>query len=85
VLKIADFGWSRYKEGKRNTFCGTLDYLSPEMITGDSHDEKIDIWTLGVIMYELIHGYPPFSNSKNSLNKSKHLKITFCLRKHFRK
>lgn len=60
-LKIADFGWSNVDDSYRNTFCGTPDYLSPEMIKGIGHNEKLDIWTLGVLMYELMHGRPPFS------------------------
>ncbi len=62
-LKIADFGWSNTKDDLRNTYCGTPDYFSPEMIKGSGHSEKLDIWTLGVLMYELIHGKAPFTPS----------------------
>ena len=60
-LKIADFGWSNKVNGIRTTFCGTPEYLAPEMIRGQHHDEKLDMWTLGVLMYELLHGVSPFS------------------------
>lgn len=60
-LKLADFGWSVHTPlHKRTTLCGTLDYLPPEMILGQQHDEKVDNWSLGVLTYEFIVGRPPF-------------------------
>lgn len=46
--------------GRRSTLCGTLDYLPPEMIEGKTHDEKVDLWSLGVLCYEFLVGKPPF-------------------------
>lgn len=40
--------------------CGTLDYLPPEMVVDQPHDNKVDIWGLGILCYEFICGYPPF-------------------------
>lgn len=45
---------------RRTTLCGTLDYLPPEMIEGKAHDEKVDLWSLGVLCYEFLVGKPPF-------------------------
>lgn len=60
-LKIADFGWSVHSpSSRRMTLCGTLDYLSPEMIEGKPHSYAVDIWSLGVLCYELLVGLPPF-------------------------
>ncbi|ERE70358.1 aurora kinase A [Cricetulus griseus] len=60
-LKIADFGWSVHApSSRRTTLCGTLDYLPPEMIEGRMHDEKVDLWSLGVLCYEFLVGMPPF-------------------------
>ncbi|KAF5367299.1 hypothetical protein D9757_010113 [Collybiopsis confluens] len=67
-LKIADFGWSVHAPGKRRkTMCGTLDYLSPEMIQGKEHNEKVDYWALGVLTYEFLIGNPPFED-RDSVN-----------------
>lgn len=59
--KLADFGWSNTEDGYRNTYCGTFDYLAPEMIKGTGHGEKLDVWTLGVLLYEMLEGTPPFA------------------------
>lgn len=60
-LKIADFGWSVHTpSSRRSTLCGTLDYLPPEMIEGKTHDQKVDMWSLGVLCYEFLVGKPPF-------------------------
>ena len=62
-IKLTDFGWSNYInfEGEqRLTFCGTPIYLAPEMIQNLGHDEHVDIWCLGVLLFELLTGFPPF-------------------------
>ncbi|OQS06407.1 aurora kinase [Thraustotheca clavata] len=60
-LKLADFGWSVHAPtSRRNTMCGTLDYLAPEMCEHKPHNEMVDIWTLGILMYEFLVGEPPF-------------------------
>ncbi|XP_061487198.1 aurora kinase A isoform X2 [Rhineura floridana] len=65
-LKIADFGWSVHApSSRRSTLCGTLDYLPPEMIEGRTHDEKVDLWSLGVLCYEFLVGKPPFEAQTN--------------------
>ncbi|XP_061689846.1 aurora kinase A [Syngnathoides biaculeatus] len=65
-LKIADFGWSVHTpSSRRSTLCGTLDYLPPEMIEGKTHDEKVDLWSLGVLCYEFLLGKPPFETKSH--------------------
>ena len=59
LLKV-DFGWSNFLNKPRKTYCGTFDYLAPEMIDKSGHDEKLDIWCLGVLAYELLTGKTPF-------------------------
>lgn len=64
--------------------CGTLDYLPPEMVEGKSHDEKVDLWSLGVLCYEFLVGKPPFETASNTETYRKITKVshwsleTFC-------
>jgi serum/glucocorticoid-regulated kinase 2 len=62
-LLLADFGLAKMiksKQDQTNSFCGTPEYLSPEMIIGSGHDHTVDWWTLGILLFELIVGITPF-------------------------
>ena len=63
--KLTDFGWSNYMQGdmKRTTVCGTPVYLAPEIINNRGHDEKVDIWCIGVLLFELLTGISPFQGN----------------------
>jgi len=72
TLKIADFGWSVHAPtSRRKTFCGTLDYLPPEMVTNQKHDARADVWGLGVLMYEFLIGKPPFEDASKKITYKK--------------
>lgn len=58
-LKLTDFGLSKQAK-ESNTFCGTPEYVSPEMLDGTGHDNTVDWWALGILIYELLAGIPPF-------------------------
>ena len=65
IAKLTDFGWSNYIQGeeKRNTVCGSPIYLAPEIINETGHDEKVDIWCIGVLLFELSTGTVPFAGN----------------------
>eukprot|EP01104_Vermistella_antarctica_P004139 TRINITY_DN14648_c1_g1_i1.p1 TRINITY_DN14648_c1_g1~~TRINITY_DN14648_c1_g1_i1.p1 ORF type:complete len:366 (+),score=135.55 TRINITY_DN14648_c1_g1_i1:47-1099(+) len=61
VIKIADFGFSKnFGEEKLMTSCGSPGYVAPEVLTCESYDKSVDMWSVGVIIYILLCGYPPF-------------------------
>lgn len=60
-MKLCDFGWAVCKGTElRSTFCGTPLYVSPELLKGQQYDEKIDVWAVGILTYELLIGDIPF-------------------------
>jgi serine/threonine protein kinase len=64
VVKLCDFGWATsWKDGKLGSFCGTLDYLSPEMAGKGQYDGSVDVWAVGVLAYELLTGKVPIKDA----------------------
>eukprot|EP00599_Poterioochromonas_sp_BG-1_P005139 CAMPEP_0173154120 /NCGR_PEP_ID=MMETSP1105-20130129/13288_1 /TAXON_ID=2985 /ORGANISM="Ochromonas sp., Strain BG-1" /LENGTH=399 /DNA_ID=CAMNT_0014070229 /DNA_START=350 /DNA_END=1549 /DNA_ORIENTATION=+ len=61
-IKIADFGFAkRVKDlSPKETACGTPGYVAPEILRGDKYGAEVDVWSMGVICYVLLAGYPPF-------------------------
>lgn len=61
-IKIADFGFAKKcsKPNSLTTQCGTPGYVAPEILEGKAYDTRADMWSLGVIVYILLGGYPPF-------------------------
>ena len=59
-VKITDFGFAKKVPERTFTLCGTPDYLAPEVIQSKGHGKAVDWWTMGILLYEFIAGYPPF-------------------------
>ena len=59
-VKITDFGFAKEIHDKTYTLCGTPEYLAPEIIMSIGHTCGVDWWALGILMFEMLSGYPPF-------------------------
>lgn len=65
--KVVDFGFAKViKNSKTFTLCGTPEYLAPEIVLGRGHDKSVDYWAFGILLYEMIAGYSPFSDPQVS-------------------
>jgi len=61
IVKVADFGFAKnFGEEKLVTSCGSPGYVAPEVLTEDTYTNAVDMWSVGVIIYILLSGYPPF-------------------------
>jgi cGMP-dependent protein kinase len=62
-IKLTDMGLAKFVIGKTYTTCGTPDYFAPELIASTGHTNAVDWWTLGILMFELMSGHPPFESA----------------------
>ena len=72
LLKVSDFGLAKYliprdENTPMYTACGTPNYVAPEIIVGKGYDNKVDCWSLGVILYVMLCGFPPFFDEDNEV------------------
>ncbi|KAI9018679.1 kinase-like domain-containing protein [Phycomyces nitens] len=59
-IKITDFGFAKHVPDNTWTLCGTPDYLAPEVIQSKGYTKAVDWWSLGILIFEMLAGYPPF-------------------------
>ncbi len=76
-IKLCDFGGAaKIEEGEeRKTFFGTYEYMAPEVIEGNNYNKSVDIWALGILLYELLHGYSPFRILERKDNMKEYYQI----------
>lgn len=86
-LKLIDYGLAKnVSEGQLATsYCGTPEYIAPEMVDGTGHDFGVDWWAVGVLVYEMLIGVTPFFNRNKQvlMSKIRHSKVVFPDRAHY--
>ena len=65
-VKLADFGLSKFIQDPTNSFCGSPEYMSPEMLLGEGHSFPVDFYSLGAILFEMLTGLPPHYSTNQS-------------------
>ena len=73
-VKLTDFGLCKESIDEStvtHTFCGTIEYMAPEILTRTGHGKAVDWWSLGALMYDMLTGAPPFTaeNRKKTIEK----------------
>ena len=79
-LTLCDFGWAKELSlENRSTFCGTMEYMAPEIVGSENYDYSVDIWSLGILLYELLFGHSPFkgSNTNNIIQNIKSHELNY--------
>jgi len=86
-VKLVDFGFAKHLPGETKTYtlCGTAEYLAPEIVSSKGHSKGVDWWALGVVIYEMLAGYPPFYDETPFLIYQKILKASPNYPRHFEK
>lgn len=83
-LRLTDFGFAKAVGAKRTyTLCGTPDYLAPEIILNKGHGKAVDWWAFGVLIFEILAGYPPFYDDDPLGTYKKILKGSVSFPNHF--
>ena len=82
-LRLTDFGFAKVCPARTYTFCGTPDYLSPEILLNKGHGKAVDWWTFGILLYEMLTGFTPFADEDPMVSYKKILDAKVAFPKDF--
>ena len=86
-LKLIDYGLAKTVKDDElaMSYCGTPEYIAPEMVDGTGHDTTVDWWAVGILIYEMLIGVTPFFNRNRQvlMSKIRHSKVVFPDRAHY--
>lgn len=85
-LVLTDFGFAKElasESGRTRTFCGTIEYMAPEMISGKGYGKEADWWSLGILIYDMLVGEPPFKAKNEGVLQQKILKEKVKMPRYF--
>jgi len=86
-IKLIDYGLAKIvaNDELAMSYCGTPEYLAPEMVDNKGHDMTVDWWAVGILIYEMLIGVTPFFNRNRQvlMSKIRHSKIVFPDREHY--
>jgi serine/threonine-protein kinase ULK/ATG1 len=79
TIKICDFGFACYSDDIDNKICGSPFYMAPEMLNKKNYDDTIDLWSLGIILLQMLNGEVPYSST--TIKDLKYEIVTICFEK----
>jgi len=68
-IRLGEFSFSKFTNGRTFTTCGTPDYMAPEILNGTGHSFQVDFWAVGILLYEVLTGFPPFPEAPNLVSR----------------
>jgi len=82
-VKLGEFGFSKMLNSRTWTLCGTPDYIAPEIMSGQGYTTTVDWWSLGILIFEMIAGYPPFTSNLSDLFQTSREPEKILIPEHF--